>query len=368
MAALRAPVTARAPWLTAVLNAGAAARSRGPPGGGRGRGPAGPAGGGGLPLPAAPGPDDGRLDARRRDRSRCRAGARPRGCWPGTRTPRTAWPTACCDLLGTLRGPWSAASWPACRSVTRRRAPWPPGCPPPSWPTSAAPASSTSSTTRRPGGRRWSAAAIPASSSGGCPRSWPARPIPAPAPSCGPPRGCTPPSARWSWRWWPSGGVLRAGLLTLVDGDDRWPWWGTGDVGGLRTEMGAPLVGLTAPGARMAGAERAQSRRSTVTSGASSVGARPDAQPDLALGAHPALGRLAVHRSGAAPGARRPGRSSTGGEPFGRTYVGNRPESRTVPSSPVTREGGGGEVGVLGDRRHAAGRDRVLRGRGRTGS
>jgi hypothetical protein len=41
------------------------------------------------------------------------------------------------------------------------------------------------------------------------------------------------------------GGVLRAGLLTLVDGDDRWPWWGTGP--GTRTEMGAPLVGLTAP-------------------------------------------------------------------------------------------------------------------------
>jgi hypothetical protein len=41
------------------------------------------------------------------------------------------------------------------------------------------------------------------------------------------------------------GGSLRAGLLTLVDGDDRWPWWGTG--AGTRTEMGAPLVGLTAP-------------------------------------------------------------------------------------------------------------------------
>ena len=43
-------------------------------------------------------------------------------------------------------------------------------------------------------------------------------------------------------------GILRAGLLTLVDGDDRWPWWGTGGAPGLRTEMGAPLVGLTAPG------------------------------------------------------------------------------------------------------------------------
>ena len=41
------------------------------------------------------------------------------------------------------------------------------------------------------------------------------------------------------------GDTLRAGLLTLVDGDDRWSWWGTG--AGTRTEMGAPLVGLTAP-------------------------------------------------------------------------------------------------------------------------
>jgi hypothetical protein len=42
------------------------------------------------------------------------------------------------------------------------------------------------------------------------------------------------------------GDELRAGLLTLVDGEDRWPWWGTGE--GLRTEMGAPLVGLTVGG------------------------------------------------------------------------------------------------------------------------
>ena len=42
------------------------------------------------------------------------------------------------------------------------------------------------------------------------------------------------------------GDELRAGLLTLLDGEDRWPWWGTGE--GLRAEMGAPLVGLTVPG------------------------------------------------------------------------------------------------------------------------
>jgi hypothetical protein len=39
----------------------------------------------------------------------------------------------------------------------------------------------------------------------------------------------------------------RAALLTLVEGADRWPWWGFSDLGGLRTELGAPLVSLTAP-------------------------------------------------------------------------------------------------------------------------
>jgi hypothetical protein len=45
----------------------------------------------------------------------------------------------------------------------------------------------------------------------------------------------------------PDGEGLRAALLTLVDGTDRWPWWGWSDVGGLGTAMGAPLVALTAP-------------------------------------------------------------------------------------------------------------------------
>ncbi|SHN74101.1 hypothetical protein SAMN05660350_02159 [Geodermatophilus obscurus] len=43
------------------------------------------------------------------------------------------------------------------------------------------------------------------------------------------------------------GDRLRAGLLTLVDGTDRRPWWSTPD-SGLRTEMGAPLVSLTLRG------------------------------------------------------------------------------------------------------------------------
>ena len=41
-----------------------------------------------------------------------------------------------------------------------------------------------------------------------------------------------------------------AGLLTLVDGDDRWPWWGSAPDGGLRTEMGTPVVELTWPARR----------------------------------------------------------------------------------------------------------------------
>jgi hypothetical protein len=40
----------------------------------------------------------------------------------------------------------------------------------------------------------------------------------------------------------------RAALLTLLDGDDRWPWWGVAPDGGLPRAMGAPLVSLTATG------------------------------------------------------------------------------------------------------------------------
>ncbi len=46
------------------------------------------------------------------------------------------------------------------------------------------------------------------------------------------------------------GESLQAALLTLVDGADRWPWWGTTSIGGLPTEMGSPLVGLTVPARR----------------------------------------------------------------------------------------------------------------------
>jgi hypothetical protein len=38
---------------------------------------------------------------------------------------------------------------------------------------------------------------------------------------------------------------LQAGLLTLMEGADRWPWWGTSRIGGLGQEPGSPLVRLT---------------------------------------------------------------------------------------------------------------------------
>jgi len=41
-------------------------------------------------------------------------------------------------------------------------------------------------------------------------------------------------------------GQPAAALLSFVQGADRWPWWGFSDVGGLRTERGAPRVSLSA--------------------------------------------------------------------------------------------------------------------------
>ncbi|WP_254790464.1 hypothetical protein [Blastococcus tunisiensis] len=43
------------------------------------------------------------------------------------------------------------------------------------------------------------------------------------------------------------GRTPRAGLLTLVDGPDRRPWTGWSDAGGLDAVRGAPVVSLTAP-------------------------------------------------------------------------------------------------------------------------
>ncbi len=48
----------------------------------------------------------------------------------------------------------------------------------------------------------------------------------------------------------PGEGRPVAVLLTLLDrgpaGEQRWPWWGVSDVGGLRRELGSPSVSLTA--------------------------------------------------------------------------------------------------------------------------
>ena len=48
----------------------------------------------------------------------------------------------------------------------------------------------------------------------------------------------------------PSGREPAAAVLTLLDrtsaAEDRWPWWGFSDLGGLRRELGAPSVVLTA--------------------------------------------------------------------------------------------------------------------------
>jgi hypothetical protein len=42
----------------------------------------------------------------------------------------------------------------------------------------------------------------------------------------------------------PGGG----GLLTLIDGEQRWPWWAPPGTPGVGNAMGSPLVGLTAQG------------------------------------------------------------------------------------------------------------------------
>jgi hypothetical protein len=50
----------------------------------------------------------------------------------------------------------------------------------------------------------------------------------------------------------PAAGEIAAGLVTLLDAGSgagrpgRWPWWGWSEVGGLRSELGSPVVALTA--------------------------------------------------------------------------------------------------------------------------
>lgn len=44
------------------------------------------------------------------------------------------------------------------------------------------------------------------------------------------------------------GGAPRGGLLTLLDGADRWPWWASPGIPGVPTERGAPSAVVTVPG------------------------------------------------------------------------------------------------------------------------
>ena len=144
-----------------------------------------------------------------------------------------------------------------------------------------------------------------------------ARPIPGPAPSCGPPRGCTPRSGSSSWRWWPTATTSAPGCSRSSTATTAGPGGGPGR--GLRTEMGAPLVGLTAAGAADGPSRSAlSSGRSTVTSGCrASAPARSPAgsRPRRAPSPRPAP----VHRGGAHPelvDAAGPDRAAM---PFGRT-------------------------------------------------
>jgi hypothetical protein len=241
MADLRAPVTARAPWLTAALNAGTARR------------------GGGRPVAVVVDPSSGRPDAvafltlRRRGPLTLvavlgsDAGPVPAGRPPSrllARDPRAAELLAAgiCDLLGTLRGPRRlrltglplgdptaralAARLPdallanarstgtvdeldARGDVLRSRDPrqlerWLPHL-----------------LSRVPGerGRVFLRAAARLHS------------------AVGQVEVAVLPGARGP----------QAALLTLVDGDDRLPWWGWTDVGGLAPAMGSPVVSLTDP-------------------------------------------------------------------------------------------------------------------------
>ncbi|MGY1838271.1 MULTISPECIES: hypothetical protein [unclassified Modestobacter] len=63
----------------------------------------------------------------------------------------------------------------------------------------------------------------------------------------------------------PAGAGAAAILLTLLDngpaGEDRWPWWGASDIGGLRRELGSPWVALTASSRLVNLTRRGVSRR-----------------------------------------------------------------------------------------------------------
>ena len=243
MAALRAPVTARGPWLTAVLNADAAARARARPVAVvvedlRPNRPEGAAflsvGRRGLTtvvslLGAATGPLPGgrppaRLLARDEDAARRLA-------------------DGVIGLLGTLRRPWTLelAGLPLGDPTSRLLAA--------RLPTAVLGNVRSSRLVDELDGVGPGSTPVLRSRDAGVLERW----LPALLAAADPPaRSFLRATARLhaaigqvELALMADGGALRAGLLTLVDGADRWPWWGTGP--GLRTEMGAPLVGLTAP-------------------------------------------------------------------------------------------------------------------------
>ena len=267
MAALAAPVPARGPWLTAVLNEAAAPLARVRPVA--------------VVVEAHRQGRPGRrrrsctsAAAGRRPSSRCWAaparcpGRPPRGSWPGTRGGPSSSPPGVVDLLGSLRRPRQLrlAGLPL-GDPTRARSP--PGSRTASSPRRAPSASSTTWTASGP----CRAAATPACSSAGsrrCSRE----------PDRGPgvPAGRRPAARRDRSARAGGGGRRRPRR-----GPGCSPWSTAGPVAlvgcrgrGLRTELGCAAGGPDRAGRRMAaGDRRLSSERRTLTSGSSTVGARP---------------------------------------------------------------------------------------------
>jgi hypothetical protein len=242
MADLRAPVTARGPWLTAVLNAGAARR------------------GAGRPVAVVVEPSaQGRPEAvafltlRRRgpvtrvtllgDGVGPAPGGRPPSRLPA-RDPRAAelLATGICDLLGAVRGPRQLRlsglplGDPTARALAARL---PDGV--------IGNARSTATVDELDGVGRVLRSRDPRELERRLPDLLPRVPG---ARDRGFLRACARLHAAIGGlevAVVPGAHGPRAVLLTLVDGDDRLPWWGWTDVGGLGTAMGAPVVALTHP-------------------------------------------------------------------------------------------------------------------------
>ena len=240
--ALGAPVPARAPWLTAVLNAGAAARASGRPAAVvvdgepgdppraaaflslRRRGPVTVVtllGQDRGPLP------DGRPSARLPARDEAAAGQLAAGVL---------------DLLGSLLGPWSLRLTglplgdPTTRALAARL------------PTAVV---ANARSTRLVDALHETGPVARTRDAGALERWLPqlleAAPDPRSRPFLRSAARVHAAIGRLELAVVTEGDRLHAGLLTLVEGADRWPWWGTAPQGGLRTEMGAPAVTFTAP-------------------------------------------------------------------------------------------------------------------------